>query len=406
MLESKVKNNRSKSIIDVLIVDIGHMGAFSPPSDRLFMFCELLARYAEKIRVMCPKCSYPQVESRLRQCKIDLATPVLIPLCALNIDTKTQLIREWTKRIILATLIEIPKSVNIIFSISGDILFATLCFWKKIVNPRVAWVTMIDNVLPPPKKRTGNFFVNTLSYFANRVAVSMIRKKADLIFAISFKIKADLLKLGVTSKKVKVISNAISFRSIQKVAEPLKKEYSAIFMGRIHPDKGIFDLVKVWRLVCNKIPNAKIAIIGDGEIQTVRNFSREIQKFGLDSHFKLLGWLEGVDKFSALKKSKLFLFPSKDESWGISLMEGIACGLPAVTYDLPIYRELYPKGLLQTTPIGDIKMIADIVMRLLKDTLERKRLGNWGRVFASDFDWDKISKEMLRELSFLRLSKQ
>jgi len=71
-------------------------------------------------------------------------------------------------------------------------------------------------------------------------------------------------------------------------------------------------------------------------------------------------------EFQVLKSSKIFILPSYNESWALVVCEAMACGLPVVAYDLPVFEEVYKKGMI-LIPIGDIDKFAGAILKLLYD---------------------------------------
>ena len=69
------------------------------------------------------------------------------------------------------------------------------------------------------------------------------------------------MKDGVSPNKVKAIYGGVSLKEINKVPSQEKK-YDGCFVGRLHPQKGPLELVKIWSLVCKVRENAKLALIG------------------------------------------------------------------------------------------------------------------------------------------------
>ena len=74
---------------------------------------------------------------------------------------------------------------------------------------------------------------------------------------------------------------------------------------------------------------------------------KRVKDKGLFENIKFMGFLNGIDKFTVMKSSKICIFPSTYESFGMVVAEAMACGLPVVAYDLPVYREIYPVGMIK-----------------------------------------------------------
>jgi glycosyltransferase involved in cell wall biosynthesis len=69
-------------------------------------------------------------------------------------------------------------------------------------------------------------------------------------------------------------------------------------------------------------------------------FAREMQRLKL-TNIELAGFVSEAEKFSLLKKSKYFFFPSYEEGWGIALAEALYCECRCICYELPHYRSIF-----------------------------------------------------------------
>jgi len=110
------------------------------------------------------------------------------------------------------------------------------------------------------------------------------------------------------------------------------KKYDAVFCGRIHPSKGIDELLKVWKLIIGLKPDAKLAIIGDGDLGL--NYIRYHKDFskGID----LLGYM-GDERYKIYKQSKIVIYPTplKFDHFSMAPVEAMACGCPLIANDIP-----------------------------------------------------------------------
>ena len=113
-----------------------------------------------------------------------------------------------------------------------------------------------------------------------------------------------------------------------------------LYLGRIHPKKGLDDLVKAYmelRVKRKKIPDLVIA--GPGlETPFGRNLSKMSK--GLPIYFP--GMLKESAKWGAFYSSEVFLLPSHQENFGIAVVEALACGTAVlISNKVNIWREIY-----------------------------------------------------------------
>ena len=117
------------------------------------------------------------------------------------------------------------------------------------------------------------------------------------------------------------------------------KKYDACFIGRIHPQKGIPVLLKIWKKFIQKNPQAILAFICSGNKEEIVSLKNQIKKLGLQSNIKFFGFLDNQDKLQVLANSKMFLFPSSYESFGITVLEALSLKIPVVSFDLDAVKK-------------------------------------------------------------------
>ena len=142
--------------------------------------------------------------------------------------------------------------------------------------------------------------------------------------------------------------------------------------------------------------------MGTGLKQHTSHLEQLLRKLNIENSVRYLGFTPNPTKYEIMKSSKLFLYLSKvnaDESWGISLMEALSCGLPAISYDLPIYENIYHTESLIRVSNGDIGLVAKKIIGLLDNPKLRNDLSSKSQTFSSQFDWDNIAKKDLRLLN-------
>jgi glycosyltransferase involved in cell wall biosynthesis len=242
-------------------------------------------------------------------------------------------------------------------------------------------------------------FAKTLAFY---VALPLLNRAQAIIAVSNFTAKT-LRGNHVAQPKIFVSGNAVNLDLIDRT-EPCSEEkvFDGVFVGRIAKEKGIFDLLKIWEEVTKVRRNAKLLIIGSGVEMPA--FKERIAEAGLQNKISLRGRCHEKELYGLLKSSKLFIFPSVFEGWGIAVAEALACGLPTVAYDIPAIREVF--GTCKSVflvPTKNVESMTSMVLDILNsDESKMHELRNDSKAYARRFIWKKISDKdslFLRNLS-------
>lgn len=308
----------------------------------------------------------------------------------------------YLARISKAFLYSPPKEMELIYIPSDFLIDLLPGLWWKRKSPKARVVVCLFLIAPNPLRgyRYGYQRGWTLPtprsflFFASqRLAFVFIRLFADKVFVLNPLDKKILEKHGL-AEKVEVIDMGVDLEEFVRTPSPAKV-YDACFLGRLHPQKGIFDLIKIWKRVCQEKPKAKLALIGGGSEEFKKRLNDSIGKERLTKNISFLGFKMGEEKIKSLKQSKIFVFPSFYESWGMVAVEAMAAGLPVVAYDLPIFPKIFSQGMVRV-PIGDRQAFAKWILRLLKDEAFYQKKKKEAKEQAEDYDWRKVAEREMR----------
>jgi glycosyltransferase involved in cell wall biosynthesis len=173
-----------------------------------------------------------------------------------------------------------------------------------------------------------------LAEFIHRRLKTVI-KTADLFLASSQFVKSKFVEAGFPADQIVVHPNFIDFEPLDAVVSP---ENYAIYLGRLSKEKGLLTLLKAFK----NLPELPLKILGEGPMD------RELLEYARLHHMKNVsfeGFVDGNLKREMLKKALFLVFPSECyESFGYTIIEGYACGVPAVASDIGGARELVQEG--------------------------------------------------------------
>jgi len=313
------------------------------------------------------------------------------------------LILTYFRRTVMASTMQMDLT-------AGDVLYSSSDFLPDVFPAYVLkgkkrstrWVVLLHLVAPDPfrgyegrqsggKSWSRSVLRDMLFKLGQLGAIRLIRSSADLILVVNPDIRDYLISKGVDGRKIIVVRNGTDLDLVRKV-RPGNAAFDAVYVGRLHAQKGIPDLLRIRRSVCEKRKGSKLAVVGRGSALFERRLTEDIVKSGLEENIKVMGHLADEEKLGVLKSSRVLLFPSYYESFGIVILESMACGVPVVCYDLPPLRGLFPKGLVRV-PVGDMDRFAEETMKILGDDSLREKLSHEGSEFAEACDWGLIAEK-------------
>ena len=172
-----------------------------------------------------------------------------------------------------------------------------------------------------------------------------------------------------------------------------------LFVGGLEPRKGLEFLVKALAFVKAEVSGARLIAVaktgfrGTDEVGTFRRLAEN------------LGVIDSIEFHESVSQRKLLSFysdcdvlvlPSRNEGWGLSLMEAMACGKPVVASRVGGVPELVRNGVDGIlVEAADVRGLADAIIRLLRDKGLRKRMGRAGRERVKGYSWDATAKVVL-----------
>lgn len=231
-----------------------------------------------------------------------------------------------------------------------------------------------------------------------RYALNIIRscRNLDYLILVS-KDLAKFYKKEMRKSNCRCIYIPNVLDSIPKKTSPLKEE-RLISVGRLSPEKGTLDLVKIFNILSKKHPDWHLDIVGDGtEREKIEKF---ITLHHLEDKITLHGFQHKEYIDVLLHKASLYVMTSYTESFGIVLLEAMSHGLPCIAFSSAEgAREIITSGkngyLIKNRNHGVmIKKIEDLMK---KDDI-RKQMGKEARKSINQYTKEVVSEEWYKLL--------
>lgn len=282
-----------------------------------------------------------------------------------------------------------------------------------------------------------------MRWLRKKIIIPYIYNKADITIAVSDGIVNEL-KTYCGVKNIKSIPNFFDIDLIKKQAEvPLPESYEAIFRqspvlitsGRFSEQKKQRFLLPVFKEIKQHVPDAKLFLLGDGELRKdlinrattmgfkiYHSFDNSVP---FHEHYDI--YMPGyvTNPYQYLKKSTLFLFPSGWEGFPMALCEAMISGVPVLSTDCPTgprqilspgsYDNNYQLHKSEWTPNGYLMPMPDqpgfrtewvnTILELLEDEQKRQKMVAQATERMKSFDkpvviaaWKKTIEEVLNPL--------
>ena len=221
-------------------------------------------------------------------------------------------------------------------------------------------------------------------------------EESDGVTAVSNFLKEKTLTAYQVNKEIEVIPNFIDIDKYKAVesndACHFRKsiapngERILVHISNFRPLKRVQDVVKIFSLIREEIPS-KLLLIGDGPDRSeCERISRDLNIY---DHIKFMGKQDSIAELLSI--SDIFLMPSQSESFGLSALEAMSCGIPAITSSVGGLPELNLHGETgYIAEIGDTKRMARYAIELFKNEKKLKQFKANARKRAEEFKTEKI----------------
>jgi glycosyltransferase involved in cell wall biosynthesis len=150
-----------------------------------------------------------------------------------------------------------------------------------------------------------------------------------------------------------------------------------LFLGRLHADKGIYDLLDAVSQLRSAVPDVRLVCAGDGERIAVARYA---ERLGIADAVKFTGWVGPSGKRALLESAAVYALPSYGEGMPMSLLEAMSAAVPVVASPVGGVPEVVVDGAsgFLAAP-GDVATLQRLLRKLLLDRSLGARVGAAGR---------------------------
>jgi glycosyltransferase involved in cell wall biosynthesis len=167
-----------------------------------------------------------------------------------------------------------------------------------------------------------------------------------------------------------------------------------LFLGRLHPKKGLDILAAAFAMVSAKHQNARLVVAGHDE-GACASFKAQITAAGLEGRVHLIGAVAGTEKLASFVDSACFCLPSRQEGFSIAILEAMACSRPVVISAECHFPEAAEANAALVVPLT-APAVADAIGAILSDPQLGNRMGEAGRALVFDrYTWARSAGTLI-----------
>jgi len=239
----------------------------------------------------------------------------------------------------------------------------------------------------------------------HRDLARQVLHKADQVIAVSEFTSERLLSLGVPPKKLHVVPNGYDERVFKPASSrdarerlnlPLDRKI-LLSVGSLVEVKGHTYLIEAMQTILKRREEAMLVLVGSGPLEA--SLRSKVNRLGLNEKILFAGKRRHEEIPTWMNACDLLVLPSLNESFGVVLIEAMACGKPVVGTHVGGVPELVPKnevGIL--VPPRNPEALAEAVLEALNRTWDSKRIVK----HAQRYSWGNVARQVLSVYKFLR----
>lgn len=184
---------------------------------------------------------------------------------------------------------------------------------------------------------------------------------------------------------------------------PADDHRTLLFLGRLHPTKGLEALLRAWARVFRRFPSWRLVLAGYDEGHYRVTLTALAGGLGLGESLRFSGPVEGDARERLLTGASLLVLPSPSENFGFVVPEALARGVPVIATEGAPWSSLNTEGCGWWIPVGDEPLAATLADALGRPPDALRAMGERGRRFArAHFTWQIVTASMLELYTWAR----
>ena len=262
-------------------------------------------------------------------------------------------------------------------------------------------LTLHDIIFLEPRDKTNKSFYQNMGWFYRRLVVPRILKKCKRIITVSnFERNNILSKLDIPQERITMIYNGYNqwFRPVEDAYQVYKKYIDSsgyfFFLGNTDPKKNTERTLIAYSKYLEKSDVKRKLLMADLDKTYLNSIIERNHIENILHRIVMPGYIVNKDLPYIYNKAFAFLYTSLRESFGIPLLEAMACGTPVITSNTSSMPEIGGSDAILINP-EDPDEIAEKMLQLERDEAFYQQQKEMGPKRAQYFSWQQTAEQLL-----------
>lgn len=226
-------------------------------------------------------------------------------------------------------------------------------------------------------------------WFAYGVATKLSLGRCRAAMAVSASIR-DELAPGKMRPHIPVIHHGVSSQFSPDYKD---RQNFLLAVGEIYVQKNFHPLIEAFAQICDLYPGLELRIAGRSiDRAYMAELYALIERHGLETRVKFLGHIDIITLVELYRRCKIFVFPSLAESFGMPILEAMACGAPAIVSNCSAMPEVAGGAGVLVDARNPVE-IAAAIKSILEDAEQAAALSKAGIAWAGLGSWEKVARQ-------------
>ncbi|MEM9077107.1 MAG: glycosyltransferase family 1 protein [Bacteroidota bacterium] len=253
-------------------------------------------------------------------------------------------------------------------------------------------------------KKEGTWYQKLGNMYRRYCVPPVVKRSKKVITVSNYEKKRINNHFGFTDNRLTAIYNGVGdhFKKVTDLGtlNTIKEKYQLpdkffFFLGNTDPKKNTKGVLKAFASFNKQYPDQYKLVMLDYDLMELDKLLSNLRIGEIKDLIHLTGYVQNADLPAIISQSTVFLYPSLRESFGIPILEGMACGVPVITSNTSSMPEVAGEDSALIIDPFDPGQITDALVTLVEDHALANLLVEKGIERAKNFSWQAMAKNVL-----------